>query len=573
MKWFANLKIGKKLGLSFGLMLVLLLFLGFFATVQLSRVNATTVELASTHMVATRWLGELRNDISFFRRAELNHIMATTPEGMQDMEKRSDATLDEIKTDLQHYEAIIDDESEREGANDFKAEWQKYLEVRSRVTKLSHEDKNAAKAVSLGESFQQFNAANADLEKLVEMQDKGAAEITARSASLYSSSRYWVIGILVGGIILGILLAAFITHMVANPLRDAVDRFRDIAEGEGDLTKRLEAASQDEVGELSRWFNVFMDKLHEIICQVTSSTEHIASATEEISASANQQAQGAETQKDQTTQVATAMQEMSSTVMQVSDNSNRAADAARKAEETARQGGTIVEVTLTKMRLIAESVSATARKMESLGKSSDQIGRIIGVIDDIADQTNLLALNAAIEAARAGEQGRGFAVVADEVRKLAERTTTATKEIAQMIQNIQDETKIAVQAMEDGTRQVQVGVESTAHAGGSLKEIIAMSEQVGEMITHIATAATQQSSATEQVNNNMEQIAVVLRESATGAQQAAKACQALSNLALDLQNMVGKFKVDERQSRSMGKHAISARSSSVSRAMSAAAGH
>jgi methyl-accepting chemotaxis protein len=183
--------------------------------------------------------------------------------------------------------------------------------------------------------------------------------------------------------------------------------------------------------------------------------------------------------------------------------------------------------------------------MEELGKSSDQIGRIIGVIDDIADQTNLLALNAAIEAARAGEQGRGFAVVADEVRKLAERTTTATKEIAQMIKNIQDETKIAVGAMEQGTKQVEEGVASTAQAGDSLKEIIEMSEQVGEMITHIATAATEQSSATEQVNSNMDQIAKLVKESAVGAQQSAKACQDLSGLALDLQKMVGSFKLGE----------------------------
>lgn len=182
--------------------------------------------------------------------------------------------------------------------------------------------------------------------------------------------------------------------------------------------------------------------------------------------------------------------------------------------------------------------------MEELGKSSDQIGHIIGVIDDIADQTNLLALNAAIEAARAGEQGRGFAVVADEVRKLAERTTTATKEIAQMIKSIQDETKLAVTAMEQGTKQVEEGVSSTAKAGESLQEIIRMSEQVGEMITHIATAATEQSSATEQVNNNMDQIARLVKESAVGAQQSAKACQDLSGLALDLQKMVGEFKLD-----------------------------
>jgi len=199
------------------------------------------------------------------------------------------------------------------------------------------------------------------------------------------------------------------------------------------------------------------------------------------------------------------------------------------------------------MRSIAESVTATAKKVEGLGKSSDQIGHIIGVIDDIADQTNLLALNAAIEAARAGEQGRGFAVVADEVRKLAERTSTATKEISEMIKGIQDETKVAVTAMETGTRQVEEGVKSTGKAGDSLKTIIQMSEQVGEMITQIATAATEQSATSEHVGNNVQQIAMLVKESAISAQQTAKACQDLSGLALDLQTTVGNFQLGERE--------------------------
>jgi len=307
----------------------------------------------------------------------------------------------------------------------------------------------------------------------------------------------------------------------------------------------LEVKSEDEIGQAGRALNRMKDNLREVIQAIAGTAEHVASASEEISSSAAQQAQGAETQKDQTAQVATALQEMSSTVMQVSENSSKAAEASGKAAETARHGGTIVDQTLASMRSIAESVSGTAKKVEELGKSSDQIGRIIGVIDDIADQTNLLALNAAIEAARAGEQGRGFAVVADEVRKLAERTTSATKEIAQMIQQVQSETKMAVTAMEAGTRKVEEGVQTTAQAGDSLKEIIHTSEQVGEMITHIATAATEQSSATEEINNNMEQIAKLVKESADGAQQSAKACQDLSGLALDLQKLVGNFRLGE----------------------------
>ena len=215
------------------------------------------------------------------------------------------------------------------------------------------------------------------------------------------------------------------------------------------------------------------------------------------------------------------------------------------------------------MRAIADSVGQTAKKVQELGKSSNQIGEIIGVIDDIADQTNLLALNAAIEAARAGEQGRGFAVVADEVRKLAERTSKATKEITQMIQNIQTETQSAVEAMQAGTQQVELGVESTTKAGTSLHEIITTSEQVGNMVMLIATAATEQASATDEINSNIEQIAKITQETATGANESAKAVHELSNLATELHAIVSKFKID-------GNRSVSRRTSTQTRKQRAA---
>ncbi|MGA8271479.1 MAG: methyl-accepting chemotaxis protein [Candidatus Sulfotelmatobacter sp.] len=393
---------------------------------------------------------------------------------------------------------------------------------------------------------------------IVALQDKLKEEVVKDQAAAESRARSMMTVLALVGVAVGIGIAMVITRSITVAMAGMLLVIQEVAANNLAIAD-LEIESEDETGRAGEALNRMKNNLRGIIQSIAGTAEHVASASEEISSSAMLQAQGAETQKDQTTQVATAMQEMSSTVIQVSDNCNQAAEAARQAADTARQaadtarqGGAIVEGTLEKMRVIAESVGATARKMEGLGKSSDQIGRIIGVIDDIADQTNLLALNAAIEAARAGEQGRGFAVVADEVRKLAERTTTATKEIAQMIKNIQDETKVAVTAMESGTKQVEEGVTSTAKAGDSLKTIIEMSEKVGEMITQIATAATQQSSTSEQVNANMEQISRLVAESATGAQQSAKACQDLSGLALDLQTMVGNFKVGERVQNARG---------------------
>jgi methyl-accepting chemotaxis protein len=345
------------------------------------------------------------------------------------------------------------------------------------------------------------------------------------------------------GIVLVVIVSAlglFISRSVSSGMAGILTMIDEIA-ANNLAVDDIKITSQDELGKAGAALNAMKNNLRTIIQSIAGTAEHVASASEELSSSAALQAKGAENQNNQTTQVSTAMLEMTSTVAQVSENSTKAAEASHQAAETAKHGGSIVENALSKMQSISESVSSTAKKMAELGKSSDQIGRIAGVIDDIANQTNLLALNAAIEAARAGEQGRGFAVVADEVRKLAERTTTATKEIAQMIKTIQSETKAAVVAMEGGTHQVEDGVKATNQAGDALKEIIHMSEQVGEMITQIATATTQQSSASEEINTNMEQIAKLVKESADGAQQSAKACEDLSGLALDLQKLVANF--------------------------------
>ena len=328
-----------------------------------------------------------------------------------------------------------------------------------------------------------------------------------------------------------------------GPLDRMVACMRDVAEGEGDLTRRLDVPPDREVAELARWFNTFMDKLQAILLSVADNIQHLAAAGEQISATSRQQTQGAAQQKDQTQQVAAATQEMSATVQQVMEISNRTAEAAQKAADAARHGGNVVEESLARMQSIATSTSDAAKKIEYLGEQSKHIGRIVGVIDDIADQTNLLALNAAIEAARAGTQGRGFAVVADEVRKLAERTTAATKEIAQMIHTVQEGTHLAVAAMQSGTKEVELGVASTRQAGDSLREIIKISDQVGEMVTHIATAATEQASATDEMSRNTERIAGIAAATAVGAQQTAKATEDLAALATELQGKVGQFRL------------------------------
>jgi len=335
-------------------------------------------------------------------------------------------------------------------------------------------------------------------------------------------------------------------RMVVRPLTAALALANRIAQNDLEVAD-IPIQCHDEMGRTAAALNLMKNNLRTAIQEVRTTAERLALASAEISANTAQVAAGTETGRDQVTQVATAMQQMAAAVHEVSDNSGKAENSARKAAETARSGGEIVRATVAEMRSIASAVRDTGKKIEELGHDSDRIGKIVTVIDDIADQTNLLALNAAIEAARAGERGRGFAVVADEVRKLAERTTTATQEIAGMITTVQRETRGAVEKMEAGTAQVEEGVTLTSRAGESLEQIIAQAEQVGQMITQIATAGSQQSATTEEVNSNLEQIRKSISDSASGAEQSARACGELSQLAGSLEQLVSRFNVHQNQ--------------------------
>jgi len=536
-----KLSLRMKLGLGSGNLLLFLVTMGYFAynsVGQLAEITGRADEvMVKTHLASQieaateKQTAGIRGFLLTGKEALLKHDEEGKEQFAESMDKLSKLLVLEESKKLQ---AEI-----RQQYATFRTNSDREIELR-RAGKLK-EAEAVMFSPRMNEARTQMSRAISDMATL---ENRARKDLVKEQSAMESRVRFMVVIIALAGMVIGMGIAQLIARSVSRAIARMLGLIQEIADNNLAMAD-MKVVSQDDLGKADAALNRMKNNLRGIILSIAGTASHVASASEEISSSATQQAQSAETQKDQTMQVATSMQEMSSTVVSVSDSCNKAAEAARQAADTARLGGSIVDGTLTKMRLIAESVGATAKKMEELGKSSDQIGRIIGVIDDIADQTNLLALNAAIEAARAGEQGRGFAVVADEVRKLAERTTTATKEIAQMIKNIQDETKIAVVAMESGTTQVEEGVSSTAKAGDSLRAIIKMSEEVGGMITEIATAATQQSSTTEQVNRNIEQIAKLVKESAIGAQQSATACQDLSSLALDLQTMVGKFKLEE----------------------------
>jgi len=348
----------------------------------------------------------------------------------------------------------------------------------------------------------------------------------------------------IGGIalIIGLLIAWYIGRSITVPISRAVEAMNDIAEGEGDLTKRLDETGKDEIAQLSGAFNQFAQKVHGIILQVSGSTAQLASAAEQMAAITQETNTGVQQQQSETEQVATAMNEMTATVQGVAQNATEASSAAKSADDEAHAGKAVVGKTIDSISALASDIDKATTIINKVETDSVSISTVLEVIRGVAEQTNLLALNAAIEAARAGEQGRGFAVVADEVRTLASRTQESTREIQQVIERLQEGAREAVQAMEASRNGSQASVELAGHAGESLNAITLAVTTISDMNIHIASAAEEQGSVAEEINKNIVNISHVVQQTADGAQQTFHSSNDVARLATELQELVGQFK-------------------------------
>jgi len=387
---------------------------------------------------------------------------------------------------------------------------------------------------AIGQTSQAGNALLDFYEKRVDLRVASAKDTGKTAMEL-------MYGLGLAALVLSLLTALAITRSIKRPLDEVVGSITVIADG--DLTRRVAYEGRDELGRLCAHFNDFVGKFQNTMLQLITDASKVASASTQLMGTAHLMAEGSEEVVAQANTVATAGEEMAATSNDIAQNCHLAAQSAQRANDAAVEGADVVQGTVAVMGLIAERVKSAAQTVESLGSRSDQIGAIVGTIEDIADQTNLLALNAAIEAARAGEQGRGFAVVADEVRALAERTTRATKEISDMIKSIQNETRSAVAAMEEGNSEVERGTQEAARSGRALEDILEQINAVTTQANQIATAAEEQTATTGEISSNMMQITTVVQRTARGAGETAEAARSLSVMSEELQRMVAQFKV------------------------------
>jgi len=349
---------------------------------------------------------------------------------------------------------------------------------------------------------------------------------------------------------LAVALAASLLTLVIGIVtaRSIISRLRDFSGvigrvADNDLTARCDVRDRDEIDAMGARFNLMVEAMSGMISTILQSAHQLAAASTQMRATAGQIATASEEVACQINTVATASEEMSATSTDIARNCSMAADSSKYTADSATSGAKVVDESIKGMNTIAERVRQTSTTIIALGTRSEQIGEIVGTIEDIADQTNLLALNAAIEAARAGEQGRGFAVVADEVRALAERTTKATREIGEMIKAIQNETQSAVKAMEEGVHEVEKGAELSQKSGRALEDILERINEVTMQINQIATAAEEQTATTGEVTSNIHQMTDVIHQTARGAEETSTAAAQLAGQAQELQTLVSRFRL------------------------------
>ncbi len=540
---FKSMSIGTKLILAFCLASCITLIAGATGYIGATRLGTALENVAGTQLPSLVGLGQMHEALTAVQRAERTLLIAGIDPKLAERTKgRLAEAWSNAEKGWKLYEPLPQTPEEAKLWKQFVTDWGTWKKDSAKViTQIEQGKLDEARALSFGAARDSFTVAETTLGKIAAINENGAKEEYAKSKALIKTVTLLCIAITAAGFIISIGLGLIISANIKRPLAAGVEVANRIAEG--DLTVAVMVNSTDETGQLMAAMKRMVENLRHLVGQTVDISAGIASASNQLHSTSEQIATGAEEVASQTGTVATASEEMAATSSDIARNCHEAADSAGQAANTTQSGFEIVKHTVDGIRIRGEHTRENARIIANLGQRSEQIGAIVGTIEDIADQTNLLALNAAIEAARAGEQGRGFAVVADEVRALAERTSKATKEISEMIRTIQQETNTAIHSMEEGVKGTELGAAEAAQLETSLQQILEQVNDVTMQVSQIATAAEEQTATTGEVTTNIQQITEVVQQTARGAEETATAAAQLAGQAQDLQNLVSRFKL------------------------------
>jgi len=582
------MKLSTKLIGSFSLLLVLILGCGLLSISVTGDIYEDTEDLAKNWLPSIQTIGFIQNKFQAVRRIELVHIFSTEEGEMVEYEAAMDKDLGELAAAQATYEKLISTPEERAEFETYKKAFAAYLAIHPNI--LRHSRKNeisAARNMVLGDSRKHFIEAYASLDKLIEINNRGADASVKKAESEYRTGVYSTEGLLLAALLIGIAAAVLVIRSVTRQLGEDPGYLYDVAGkiAAGDLNvafrpqkteggvyhvlkqmvdtlkakiaeadakaaeaaqkeKEALAAMQEAEAAKAQAETAKRDGMLQAAARLEGVVATVSSASEELSAQIEQSSRGSENQAQRVGETATAMEEMNATVLEVAKNASQAAETSDAAKRKAQEGSGVVEQVIREIANVRDKALTLKSDMDTLGKQAEGIGQIMNVISDIADQTNLLALNAAIEAARAGEAGRGFAVVADEVRKLAEKTMTATKEVGEAISGIQQGTRRNIENVERSAHSVEEATSLAKRSGESLTEIVGLVDAAADQVRSIATASEQQSSASEEINRSIEEISTISAETSQAMGQAAQAVSELARQSQELQSLIEDMQSD-----------------------------
>ncbi|MDY7067007.1 hypothetical protein PsexTeo8_34750 [Pseudomonas extremaustralis] len=526
----------------FSLILLVVFALGVVAVMQMGKLRESEQDVETNWMASIREIGKMQAGILRLRLESIRITITTDEQQRQTRIASLSGYRSTLQNTVRQYEPLVTGPTERELYQPVAGDVQQYFKLLDELEPLLRSGDNAAAITLINTRISPMtNAIEDKLNKLSDFNDEGAKRSGLDAAATYSNGVTLVIGLLVVTVIITVVLAAVLTRSITSPLSDALSVAERIAGS--DLSREVRISGHDEAGRLLAALAKMQSNLRETIAHISDSSTQLASASEEMTAVTEEASRGLVRQNDEVNQAATAVTEMSAAVDEVARNAEAAAQSSRESMEFTRSGIENVAQTLIAIESLASNVASTGDQVKALSGKAQDISKVVEVIRAIAEQTNLLALNAAIEAARAGEQGRGFAVVADEVRALAHRTQQSTQEIEQMISSIQTDSTQAVSAMNVSAQMASSSISVAQNADLSLKQIAGTITKINERNLLIATASEEQAQVAREADQNLISIRELSIQSSAGASQTASACSEMANLAIELNHLVARFKV------------------------------